>query len=357
MRYFQWRTVLFSISVHREIWKGYPVETIDIEFRELQVRAGATGLFEKTYGFYIGQAVMILTLCVASLCMLVFMEGFWVRVVANAVLLAAFASGQTGFLMHEVVHKQVFKPSGWYTLVCACLDFFLGSSTTWWEKKHNIGHHLHSNDPNEDPDVMKMTFVAFTPEYAKAKRGVYRFTTHHQHQLLPVLLLFQPLHMRFAAAQWLCKEKPAGALVGLSLIGLHLVAYLGILFLLLPFWHAVAFAFLHNASLGLYFGVSFLVNHTGMQIQPTDKPGDFCAQVLTARNISGGWLLSFILGWLNYQIEHHLCPEMPSSHYQEFAELVKELCGKEQVEYHCVSFWKACTEVYVHLRTIAKFAA
>lgn len=171
-----------------------------------------------------------------------------------------------------------------------------------------------------------------------------------------MLLLFQPWHMRCAATQWLCKEKPAGALVGLSLMGLHLVAYGGILLLLLPPWHALAFAFLHNASLGLYFGVAFLLNHTGMQTQPTDKPGSFYAQVLTARNISGGWLITFLMGGLNYQIEHHLCPEMSIRHCAEFAKMVKRLCEKEKVTYHCVSFWQACVEVYLHLRTMAQHA-
>jgi fatty acid desaturase len=34
-------------------------------------------------------------------------------------------------------------------------------------------------------------------------------------------------------------------------------------------------------------------------------------QVLTARNVRGGWLTDLVLGGLNYQIEHHLFPSMP----------------------------------------------
>lgn len=314
----------------------------------------------EKYGFYIGQAVMILALCATSLCMLMFMEGFWLRVVVNAVLLAAFASAQTGFLMHEDVHGQIFDSQanpGWQMLVGVSLDFLLGSSRLWWEAKHNIEHHLHPNDPDQDPDIVKIELMAFTLQQAEAKTGICRLTTRYQHLLLPVFLLFQPWHMRFAAAQWLCKEKPAGALAGLSLMGLHLVAYGGVLLLCLPPWQALTFAFLHNAALGVYFGVAFLLNHTGMQIQSTDKPDDFCVQVLTARNISGGWLVTFLMGGLNYQIEHHLRPEMPVRQYKKFAKPVKQLCEKEGITYHCVSFWEGCVEAYVHLRTVAQCAA
>lgn len=334
------------------------MEAIDLEFRELQIRAKAEGLFEKTYGFHIGQAVMILALCAASLCMLVFMEGFWLRIVINAVFLAAFASAHAGFLMHEVVHQQVLKYSGWYVAVCACIDAFLGSNSGWWENKHNIGHHLNPNAPEKDPDVSKIAFMAFTREQALVKRGLCRFTTRHQHWLLPFLLLFQPEHMRFAAAQWLCKQTPARAIAGFSLMGLHLVVYCGVLLSYLSLSDAAIFMFLHNGSLGLYLGMAFAVNHIGMRmLKSGEQLSYFEQQVLTARNIGGGWLTTFILGGLNFQIEHHLFPEISTPRLPKFAELVKELCEKEGVTYHSVSFWKGCKEVYLHLRNVARYAA
>ena len=43
-----------------------------------------------------------------------------------------------------------------------------------------------------------------------------------------------------------------------------------------------------------------------------DDQTDFLRrQVLTSRNVRGGWLVDFALGGLNYQIEHHLFPSMP----------------------------------------------
>jgi fatty acid desaturase len=354
--------LFFGIILAAKSGKEEFVETTieNLEFRELQTRARAAGLFKKSNGFYIRQAAMILTLCGVSLGILVFIEGFWLRVVANSMLIAAFASAHTGFLMHETAHGEVLSPEwhpGWQTLLYAWFDFFLGSSTWWWEEKHNGGHHVYPNHPEKDPDVKKMTFVAFTREQAEAKRGFCRFTTRYQHLLLPLLLLFQPWHMRFAAAKYLRKEKPARAIVGFSLIGLHFIVYGGTLFFFLPFWHAVAFVFVHNGCMGLYLGMAFAVNHIGMPMQkPNEKLGYFREQVLTARNISGGRLVTFFLGRLNFQIEHHLFPEVSSPHLPRLAELVKRLCEKRGVPYHCVGFWKALGELFRHIHKIAQYA-
>ena len=79
----------------------------------------------------------------------------------------------------------------------------------------------------------------------------------------------------------------------------------------------MAFAFLgvQLAVFGFYMGASFAPNHKGMPIIPTDTKVDFLSkQVLTSRNISGGWPMSILMGGLNYQIEHHLFPNMPRPH-------------------------------------------
>jgi hypothetical protein len=43
----------------------------------------------------------------------------------------------------------------------------------------------------------------------------------------------------------------------------------------------------------------------------SDKTDFLRRQVLTSRNVRGGWLTDFAMGGLNYQIEHHLFPSMP----------------------------------------------
>jgi fatty acid desaturase len=52
----------------------------------------------------------------------------------------------------------------------------------------------------------------------------------------------------------------------------------------------------------------------------------FHKQVLTSRNVAGGWLVDQLLGGLNCQIEHHLFPNMPRSNLRRARELVRGFC-------------------------------
>ncbi|OEV25008.1 delta fatty acid desaturase, partial [Streptomyces nanshensis] len=66
---------------------------------------------------------------------------------------------------------------------------------------------------------------------------------------------------------------------------------------------------------GVYLGSIFAPNHKGMPTLKGDERPDFLRrQVLTSRNVRGGPLTDLALGGLNYQIEHHLFPSMPTPH-------------------------------------------
>jgi fatty acid desaturase len=49
-------------------------------------------------------------------------------------------------------------------------------------------------------------------------------------------------------------------------------------------------------------------------------------QVVTARNIRGGRLMDLLLGGLNYQIEHHLFPNMPRPNLTRAQGIVRDFC-------------------------------
>ena len=53
----------------------------------------------------------------------------------------------------------------------------------------------------------------------------------------------------------------------------------------------------------------------------------------TVNYSTGSDRLDFMNGWLNYQLEHHLFPNIPLSHYQKMQPLVKELCASYNLEY------------------------
>ena len=81
-------------------------------------------------------------------------------------------------------------------------------------------------------------------------------------------------------------------------------------------------------------GSIFAPNHKGMPILTGDDRPDFLRrQVLTSRNVRGGWFTDVALGGLNYQIEHHLFPSMPSPHLRKAQVIVRRYCAELGVDY------------------------
>jgi fatty acid desaturase len=65
-----------------------------------------------------------------------------------------------------------------------------------------------------------------------------------------------------------------------------------------------------------------------------DESMDFLRrQVLTSRNIRGGRFIGAVFGGLNWQIEHHLFPSMPSRNLRRSVPIVKEFCARHGVAY------------------------
>jgi len=131
--------------------------------------------------------------------------------------------------------------------------------------------------------------------------------------------------------------------------GLFQFLFLPLLFL--PFgWGAVgtAFGFL---VLGEIFANlhSFLVivpNHSAEDIYQFSTPhktqGEYyLRQIMGSVNYNTGTdLIDFMHGFLNYQVEHHLFPNMPHSFYQKMQPIVKDICKKHNLEYRQESVFK-----------------
>ncbi len=94
---------------------------------------------------------------------------------------------------------------------------------------------------------------------------------------------------------------------------------------------------------------SFLVivpNHVGDDILLFEEASNtkdefFLRQITGSTNFkTGGDFNDFLHGWLNYQIEHHLWPDLPASQYQRLQPQVKALCEKYGIPYVQESVWK-----------------
>jgi fatty acid desaturase len=76
-------------------------------------------------------------------------------------------------------------------------------------------------------------------------------------------------------------------------------------------------------------------------------------QVLTSRNVRGSRFVDFLLGGLNYQIEHHLFPNMPRPNLRRAQPLVREFCRHHGLLYAEASLVGSYAEALRHLHSVS----
>ena len=147
------------------------------------------------------------------------------------------------------------------------------------------------------------------------------------------------------------RERVRYPLAEATVVVAGIALYLGILFTFLPPWQAALFIVLHRALAGLYMGSVFAPNHKGMPVlEPGTKLDYLRQQVLTARDVIPNPVIDFAYGGLNYQIEHHLFPNMPRNRLKKAREVVKAFCAERGIPYHETGFWRSHREIlgYMH---------
>lgn len=92
---------------------------------------------------------------------------------------------------------------------------------------------------------------------------------------------------------------------------------------------------------------------TKEQYRTEDHNEWYLRQMLGSANFRGGFLLSVLSGNLNYQIEHHLYPDMPSNRLAEVAKKVQALAEEYDLPYNTGSFPKQFLQVQ---RTLLKLS-
>jgi fatty acid desaturase len=110
--------------------------------------------------------------------------------------------------------------------------------------------------------------------------------------------------------------------------------YFGGLLLIMSPQKAIVFAVVHHALFGLHLGSVFAPNHKGMEMHEGDSGwGHLEKQVRTSRNVNGNPVTDWLMGGLNYQIEHHLFPSMPRANLRHAQGAVRAHCQRVGVPY------------------------
>jgi len=289
----------------------------------------------------------------------------WTTSLVCAVLWG-FASANIGMsVMHDGNHGGYSDKPIINRLMGGSFDF-LGGSSFVWKMIHSVGHHVHTNVEELDPDIHTAE-----PHFRRIKGGQKPYWWYrYQHIYLPpmysILIFelfirdfiamlkgswggvpFQPAPRREWVIFWLTK------------------GFFVVTMFMLPFSYSgdiVRVSLLSTITLliaGELLVLMFQVNHVTEAASTfhTDNKGvvskDWAiSQVEGSSNFaSGSWLWNHISGGLNHQTEHHLFPTISHVHYPKLHPIVKKTCEEFGVRYNTYeNFWEAIKGHFALLR-------
>jgi fatty acid desaturase len=307
------------------------------DFAGLRRAVGLAGLLDRRPASYAVRVALTLASYAAIWVAMVLIGDSWWQTLTAVALGIAFT--QVAFLGHDGGHQQVFSSRRANDTFGRLLGNLLtGLSYGWWIDKHNR-HHANPNKEDHDPDIGDGV-LAFTTGQVAARTGrVGRAIARRQAWLFFPLLTLEGINLHVASLLALRSGGDRNCRGGsrraeMVLLTIHLVAYLAGLLLIMSPVKVLVFVAIHQAVWGLYMGCAFAPNHKGMPVIAPDEKVDYLRrQVVTSRNVRGGWFTDQLLGGLNYQIEHHLFPNMPRASLRHAQVLTRNYCIALAVPY------------------------
>jgi fatty acid desaturase len=330
--------------------QGLPVavDPSTASFRALALQVRAMGLLDRRPGYYRVKIALTIFAFFAGWALFVIIGNSWTTLAVAPLVGMMFT--QLGFIGHDAGHNQVFGARRRNRMLGLTVGNALtGLSFGWWVPKHNA-HHAHPNELGRDPDIGEGVAPASSDAPGNGRGPLATWLARWQAPLFFPLMLLRSSGMHVLGIKRLLRRRDRAAAVEASLLILHAALYLTVVLWVLSPLKALAFIAVQQAAFSVYLGISFAPNHKGMPIiESTTAAGFARRQVVTARNVTGGRFTTFLLGGLNYQIEHHLFPSMPRPNLRRVQGLVRDFCVSTDLGYSEESFVESFRQIIQHL--------
>ncbi|MDP4149769.1 MAG: acyl-CoA desaturase [Bacteroidota bacterium] len=276
---------------------------------------------------YLGTFVLILTVPMSP----------WLALPLS-VLMGFGMAGIGMCVMHDAVHGSYSTSAGLNKLMGGTM-YLLGSNVFNWKVQHNLMHHAYTNIEGYDEDIAAkgpIRLSEFTPwKKIHRRQHIHAFFFYG-------LMTISKLTNDFKQLALYNKEgitqrhhiNPTWEYVKMLVVkGGYLFAFIGLPVILTPFtwWQVLIGFFIMHWTAGCILSTVFQMAHVvegAKQFKP-DADGVIAAEwaVHELRTTSdfarGNALLNWYIGGLNFQIEHHLFPNICHVHYREIAPIVE----------------------------------
>ncbi|MDE3211691.1 MAG: acyl-CoA desaturase, partial [Bacteroidota bacterium] len=249
-------------------------------------------------------------------------------------------------VMHDGAHGS-FSNSKLLNKMAGFSLNFLGASGIMWNMKHNIIHHTYTNIDGIDDDIEGSPWMRFALTQKKLK--------FHKFQHYYFWFLYSFLHLIWVFLTDYTKYF-TGKIGPVPLRKMTLKEHISFwaakagyafMFVALPIWllgftkWLVGFLITTMVT-GFVISIVFQLAHTVQETQfpmPDERSGKIenewaLHQLSTTANFAtGNKLISWLVGGLNFQIEHHLFPRVSHIHYPAISKIIRRTCQEFGIAY------------------------
>ena len=292
------------------------------------------------------KSAIVLSALAAVYVVLLTVPGPWWMAGVLAVLLGLSTSVAAFNIQHDGGHGA-YSEHRWINKLASLTLDLLGASSYVWARKHNSIHHSYTNVSGHDDDINVGLLGRLSPHQKRLK--IHRL----QHIYMWILYGFLPIkwHLyddfrdvlkgRIGGHSF---PRPAGWDLATFIGGKALFFSLafGLPMMLHPWWCVLAIYGIASWVQGLVLSVVFQMAHCVEDAafpQPLPGTGQIASswaahQVETTVDFApDSRTIAWLVGGLNFQVEHHLFPRICHVHYPAIARLVKETCRESGIRY------------------------
>ena len=303
---------------------------------------------KSTYGNYkifLKAVILMVSFAFVYIHLVFFTPNVFFSIIESVILGGIVAA--IGFnVMHDGAHGS-FSKYKWINQFAAFSLNILGGNSFMWNVKHNIIHHAYTNVDGVDDDIDIQPWMRMSETQKKYRLHKYQHIYFwFLYSMLYIFWIFVLDYQKYFKAKvgnmelkkmelsdhlvfWGFKLFHAFLFIGLPIYQLGFVSWL-IGFLI--------FTLVAGLVLSLVFQLAHTVEHTAfpMPDEVTNRLENEWAihQIKTTANFAtNNKVISWLVGGLNFQIEHHLFPKISHIHYPAISKIIREACREYGIEY------------------------
>ncbi len=281
-----------------------------------------------------------------------------------AFLMGLGVAGVGMSVMHDAIHGSLATSKTLNKLFGASI-YLLGGNAYNWEVQHNRLHHTYTNVHEVDEDITGKFLLRLS--FQEKKKSIHRFQHIYAfflYSLMTVSFLWKDFKeisfFNKMAESGMTKPFPKKEIVTLIISKIGYVVFILVLPLTLTsitFGQWVIGFFIMHCTAGIILSTVFQMAHVveGAHQPVPEVSGNIenawaVHQLQTTSNFAGkGKFLSWYIGGLDYQIEHHLFPYISHIHYSALSPIVRETAKEFGYEYNAKGNFRLALSSHVRM--------